>query len=191
MLLVVVGYARQNQYVKIAAIFSVIHVLCVNVNNLNVLIAHIPKTIEYYYGWTFINDTLMVLPGFDNQHISIYLKSTLGLDFPGEGMTITSPGEGYINFGFFGVFAHATLLGMLCGVIYKWATKKNTLSSRLITICVSVGVSRMPQSGFSASFYFILLPMILVVFPTILFCRKSYRNNICESDSSVNFPRER
>lgn len=177
LLLVAMGFVRQYQEFRLAAFLSVVHVLCVNVNNLNTLVSSIPSTIDYFYGWTFLNDLLMVLPGFENQHISIYIKDTLGLTFPGEGMTITSPGEGYINFGISGVFVHAVLLGLFCGVFYNWATKKNTLSSRMITICVAVGVSRMPQSGFGASFFFTMFPLLLLAIPTAFICRKNYEKN--------------
>ena len=81
-----------------------------NVYNLNEIVSYFPKRVDFYYGKSFLNDFSVAIPGSKVDFLGKELKNLLELDFAGEGVTVTAPGEGYVNFGIFGVIIHAAFL---------------------------------------------------------------------------------
>jgi len=160
--LVVVGYARKAQEADVRSLLAMFHTFSVNVSNLNLVVENFPQSIDFLYGGSFLSDLSMVVPGLNVPHISLVLKKMLGLEFDGEGITVTSPGEGYLNFGYFGVVAHAAIVAMLTSLPFYALKNKSDVHSKVLLMVFVIGFSRTPQGGLGASFLFTFMPMLVV-----------------------------
>lgn len=80
--------------------------------NFNYIDSVFPNITPFQYGYTFLINIFMLLPGPDKD-FTLWLKETLNVSFAGGGVTPTIIGEGYINFGILGVMMIMFFVGVL------------------------------------------------------------------------------
>jgi oligosaccharide repeat unit polymerase len=157
---------RSGGKLSLEAFAQLYWTLSVHAYNLSRIINLIPSTIDYYYGMTFINDFLVAIPGFKSSFLSVILfkiiATTQGESPTGMNMTITAPGEGYANLGIPGVVFHAVFLGLVSGISYNMLSQKNTLSSRIILLVLTLSLLRLVTGGIVSVFLFTLGPKLFL-----------------------------
>lgn len=78
--------------------------------NINYMYNTFPGKVDFQYGYTYLINFLMLLPGPDLD-FTLWLKEQVGITFSGGGLTPTIIGEFYINFGEISIFIGLFLLG--------------------------------------------------------------------------------
>ena len=156
------GYYRHTGEFSILAIGSTAWTTAVNVSNLEAIVDNIDRNGDYYYGYTLFSDLGVALGLHENGFTGVILKTKYGMNFEGEGMTITSPGEAYMNFGWLGIFLHASFLGLLAGLFYEIVISSGKLSWFVILVLFSLNFSRLAVGGIVAPGLFFLLPQLLL-----------------------------
>ena len=91
--------------------------LFVNCINLKYVFTAFPSRVPFQYGYTYLINFIMLLPGPDPD-FTMWLKEMLGLSFSGGGVTPTILGEFYINFGLPGIYVG--MFGLGCFGIVIW-----------------------------------------------------------------------
>lgn len=162
-ILVVVGIYRHENQDFTGIMFRVYWILSVNLSNLNDIVNYF-KYNEFRFFSTILNDFLVAVPGFNTQFFGNELKYLLRMNFKGEGVTVTAPGEGYANLGFVGVVIHASILGSLCAFFYRYLIYKGTIVSFLLLAFISLNVWRVAAGGIMPMVIFSLIPILLVFF---------------------------
>ncbi len=157
-----VGYYRHTGEFSFRGIGSTAWTTAVNVSNLETIISNIDISKTYYYGGTVINDLGMAFNMHENGFTGVILKKEYGLNFEGEGMTITSPGEAYMNFGWLGIIFHAIFLGTLGGFFYEIIIRSGKLSWFVLLILFSLNFSRLAVGGIIAPGLFFLVPQLIL-----------------------------
>ena len=87
--------------------------------NIQYMFNYFPEKVPFQYGYTFLINVLMLLPGPDVD-FTLWLKEKINIDFAGGGITPTILGEFYINFGYIGIFIGFILLGVLVYFLQKY-----------------------------------------------------------------------
>lgn len=168
------GYYRHQGSFTILAFLSIFWTFAVNVKNLEDIVQFFPYHHDFMYGRSFLNDILAVFH-IDNQVFTgIYLKDIMGLTFPGEGMTVTCIGEGYINFGYFGIIGHAIFLAITSTLIFKIIVRTSKISSYVILVFIVIAVARMSIAGIMPIVFFTLLPNLILSILFVLLSRIKY-----------------
>lgn len=90
--------------------------------NLNYIFRAFPSRVPFQWGYTYLINVLMLLPGPD-QDFTLWLKDQLNLSFSGGGVTPTIMGEFYINFGRLGIYIGMFFLGIAGVSVYKYFKK--------------------------------------------------------------------
>ncbi|WP_456373464.1 O-antigen polymerase [Thiolapillus sp.] len=132
----------------------------VHAGNLQTILAEFDNT-GFFLGNSFIRDLMAVIPGLPGEFLGDYLKKLFELEFAGGGITVTAPGEGYVNFGIPGVVLHAVFMGLLGGTAYETLAKKNDVQSRILLLLISLNVARTVTSGISPILFFSFLPTLI------------------------------
>lgn len=91
---------------------KVINNMSVGFYNYERIVYWFPKNKEYQFGYTFLINLKMLLPGPDLD-FTLWLKETLQMNFAGGGTVPTIFGELYLNFSFIGVFLGMIIIGFL------------------------------------------------------------------------------
>ncbi|OCH61148.1 hypothetical protein A6D94_18320 [Vibrio splendidus] len=170
--LVVSGLVRDGITLTSSSFTSLFYSFSVNLFNLNAIIETYPKYEEFLYGYSFVNDLMAVIPGLDGMFLGNYLKDTLLLDFDGSSISVTAIGEGYVNFGVFGIVIHALFLGAFSGLAYSIMNRQNTIWSRVYLVVFSISFARVVTGGFSAILFFSILPNIILITVFYMILRK-------------------
>ena len=79
--------------------------------NINYMYNTFPGKVDFQYGYTYLINFLMLLPGPDLD-FTLWLKEQVGITFSGGGLTPTIIGEFYINFGEAFIFIGLFILGV-------------------------------------------------------------------------------
>ena len=79
--------------------------------NINYMYNTFPGKVDFQYGYTYLINFLMLLPGPDLD-FTLWLKEQVGITFSGGGLTPTIIGEFYINFGEAFIFIGFFILGV-------------------------------------------------------------------------------
>ena len=139
------------------------HLFAVNIKNLEKVVNYTDKT-SYRFGWTYLNDLSVAIPGFNSKFTGVYMKEWTQSRFEGETMTITLPGELYLNFGYFGflvlVFGFPLLVRFTES--YLLASKKDI--SLFIWLTLAIFLVRISTGGIMPIFVFQLVPLLLIYF---------------------------
>ena len=78
-----------------------------------------PGKVNFQYGYTYLMNFLMLLPGPDLD-FTLWLKEQVGITFSGGGLTSTILGEFYINFGETAIFIGMFLMGTFSVYLNKY-----------------------------------------------------------------------
>jgi len=169
----VIDYLRYGNEFSLSSFLQLFWTMTVNLYNLNNIVDGIlTDKLTYLWGESFLTDIAVAIPGMDSQFLGVTLVSQLGLSFEGEGMTVTAPGEAFINFGYLGVVIYAFLLGFVCEVLFQMLTTKNKASSILILSFFSLSFAKVVIAGLTPTLVFTLVPVLLFLIPSIIWCKK-------------------
>lgn len=150
------------------------HLFLVNSNNFNLIVEGY-RQIDFQYGASFINDFLVGIPGSDNEFSGVKLKKYLGVDFIGQTMTVTLPGEGYINLGGLGVILHSIFLGFIISFLNELFRIKNNTSNRFYLVILNIVSFRIVTGGIMPILIFVAVPiMIITVINSLNFKLNNY-----------------
>ncbi|MBM1105257.1 oligosaccharide repeat unit polymerase [Aurantibacter crassamenti] len=158
----ILGYYRHTGEFSFRAIGSTAWTTAVNVSNLEAIVYNTDENDGYYYGQTVLSDLGMTIGLHENGFTGVVLKERYQLEFEGEGMTITSPGEAYMNFGWLGILIHAMFLGTFAGFIYEIVVRSGKLSWFVILVLFSLNFSRLAVGGIVAPGLFFLVPQFIL-----------------------------
>jgi len=156
------GYYRHTGEFSFRAIGSTAWTTAVNVSNLEAIVYNTDKNDGFYYGQTVLSDLGVTVGLHERGFTGVMLKEKYQLEFEGEGMTITSPGEAYMNFGWFGILMHAIFLGTFAGFFYEIVIRSGKLSWFVILILFSLNFSRLAVGGIVAPGLFFLVPQLIL-----------------------------
>lgn len=129
--------------------------------NLEDILQRFGKSIPFQYGYTYLINLKMLLPGPDVD-FTLWLKEIMNKNFAGGGITPTIIGEFYMNFGFTGVYIGTFLIGLFVNKLDDFYENSNQIfySSFLtftIVNVVSGGISNIEVSLLITSIvYFVL-----------------------------------
>ena len=172
-LLSVVDYMRYGNALSIDAFTHTLWTVTVNVFNLNAIVTGVDSNqIPLFYGYSFVSDLAVALPSVESEFLGVKLVSMLGLSFVGEGMTVTAPGEGYVNFGFVGVFLHAFILGMVSEMVYKYLIQGSNISSLGLLAFTSMAIAKISVAGIMPTLIFTIVPVLIFLMPVLIWSRK-------------------
>ncbi|MFS4455318.1 O-antigen polymerase [Maribacter sp. 2304DJ31-5] len=157
-----VGYYRHTGEFSFRAIGSTAWTTAVNVSNLGAIVHNTDKSGLFYYGYTVLSDLGVALGLHENGFTGVILKTKYNMDFEGEGMTITAPGEAYMNFGWVGIVFHAVFLGTLAGFFYEVIMRSGKLSWFVVLVLFSLNFSRLAVGGIVAPGLFFLVPQLIL-----------------------------
>ncbi len=158
-LLALVGYYRKTgEFMLDPGV--IIWPAVVHFGNLQTILNEFDNT-GFFLGSSFYNDLMVAVPGVPGEFLGDYLKKLFGLEFPGGGITVTAPGEAYVNFGIPGVILHGVLMGLLAGWTYEVLAGKNDVQSRILLLLISLNMARMVTSGVMPIIFFGLLPSVI------------------------------
>lgn len=87
--------------------------------NINYMYQTFPGKVPFQYGYTYLINFLMLLPGPDLD-FTLWLKEQVGITFSGGGLTPTIIGEFYINFGEIAIFIGMFLMGVFSGFLNSY-----------------------------------------------------------------------
>lgn len=156
------GYYRHTGEFSFRAIGSTAWTTAVNVSNLEAIVYNTDKNDGFYYGQTVLSDLGVTVGLHERGFTGVILKEKYQLEFEGEGMTITSPGEAYMNFGWFGILLHAIFLGTFAGFFYEIIIRSGKLSWFVILVLFSLNFSRLAVGGIVAPGLFFLVPQLIL-----------------------------
>ncbi len=142
--------------------------------NLNYVYLVFPNKTSFQYGKTYLINFIMLRPGPDDD-FTLWLKKQIGLSFIGGGVTPTLLGEGYMNFGYVGIF----LLPFIVGIISNILNQKYMYNKKEIAwiTCVFVKLIDIFRGGIANSSIGILILLMVYIFYKMLFSIK-YGNRV-------------
>lgn len=109
---------------KVTFVNSFFISLYVSEININYVMNTFPKKVPFQYGYTYLINLKMLLPGPDPD-FTLWLKEQVGIVFAGGGVTPTLNGEFYLNFGYFLVFLGFFIMGIISNILDKKFTNEN------------------------------------------------------------------
>lgn len=116
----VLGVARSLVSGNDASLFrALITSIYVGDINLNYVFNTFPRKVDFQYGYTYLINLIMLLPGPDPD-FTLWLKEQVGISFSGGGLTPTIIGEFYINFGIVSIYPGLFLMGAFGNKIGKY-----------------------------------------------------------------------
>ena len=84
----------------------------VNIYNFQTVFDAFPLYLPYQYGYGFIQDVSVILPGYQ-PNFGLWLKESLNIEFAGGSITVGFAGEMYSNFGEVGVYVGYFAIGLM------------------------------------------------------------------------------
>ena len=152
--------------------------------NLDYIVITFPDKINFQYGYTFLINILMLLPGPDVD-FTLWLKQSLGMTFAGGGVTPTIIGEGYINFGYIGVIVTMLIVGVVGKLLDKRYVDPNTdcvWASYLAVLFFGIF-----KNGFSTIEVSILIYIFLyIAYKIILMMSTKHTNKTIDDGEKLN-----
>jgi oligosaccharide repeat unit polymerase len=138
------------------------HLFRVNFENFHLILTKF-RSDDFFLGSSYLNDFLVMIPGLDREFTGNLLKKMLGMKFTGETMTITLPGEAYINFGFMGVFVFAAITGFVISFCNERLRSKNRINDRILLIVLNLFSIRIVTGGITPILIFTVAPILAVM----------------------------
>lgn len=114
--------------------------------NINYMYNTFPGKVDFQYGYTYLINFLMLLPGPDLD-FTLWLKEQVGITFSGGGLTPTIIGEFYINFGEISIFIGLFLLGAFSVYLNRYFKRHKESFLAVFYVwqfahCVSGGIAK-------------------------------------------------
>lgn len=94
--------------------------------NLEYILQRFGKSITFQYGYTYLINLKMLLPGPDVD-FTLWLKEIMNIKFAGGGITPTIIGEFYMNFGVIGVYIGTFFIGLLVNKLDNFYESSNQI----------------------------------------------------------------
>lgn len=148
----------------IKAIFiNLSHLVSVNTKNLDLIILNF-DTDNFFYGYTYVNDLLVAVPGSTHKFTGVILKDMLGMSFVGETMTLSIPGEAYVNGGILFVIICSAFQGVMTTFLREFNIGLNTLNGKLNLVLILLFTFRSITGGIMPILIFAIVPVLLINF---------------------------
>lgn len=150
---------------------SIYNILDVGSINLNYVYDIFPKKMPFQYGYTYLINLIMMLPG-EGIDFTLWLKKIIGIDFAGGGVTPTIIGESYMNFGYIGIIFVMFFMGIIGNILdkkYENTTSDKFWVSYFIVIIIDVfrgGIANIEVSLFTY--------ITLYIFYQVMYKNKKY-----------------
>lgn len=148
-------------------LWNIRHLFTVNIINLKKVIDYTDQT-YYRFGWTYLNDLSVAIPGSKASFTGVHMKNWTHTRFEGETMTITLPGELYLNFGYLGFISLVFLFPLIIRVVESYLLSSNRDSSIFLWSALSIFFVRISTGGVMPIFIFQLFPLIIIYFASRL-----------------------
>jgi oligosaccharide repeat unit polymerase len=165
----VLDVIRSGLMFNLSSLNQIFWTMTVNLYNLNDVVKYFNHN-DYLYGQSFVSDLMVAIPGFHSEFMGVKMVKLLGLSFLGEGMTITAPGEAYLNFGLCGVIIYAILLGCIADIVFQ-SLISNRLSSFVLLVFFSFCFSKIAVAGIMPTIIFTVLPTFVFLYPALIYIR--------------------
>ncbi|WP_144478119.1 PssD/Cps14F family polysaccharide biosynthesis glycosyltransferase [Cytobacillus oceanisediminis] len=141
----VLGALRGGKEGLTEGFFHLMNRLYMNPINLQ-RIVELFKTNEFWYGKSIIYDFGVYLPG-SQPNLGTILKGMTHAKFQGGGITVTLIGEGYLNFGLFGLVVYPVLAAILFYLVFKLLTKKERVDHLLLLVILNTSMMGFVSMG--------------------------------------------
>ena len=102
--------------------------------NINYMYNTFPGKVDFQYGYTYLINFLMLLPGPDLD-FTLWLKEQVGITFSGGGLTPTIIGEFYINFGEAFIFIGLFILGVFSVYLNRYFKRHKESFLAVFYVC--------------------------------------------------------
>jgi hypothetical protein len=132
----------------------------VNGSNLERLTQLIPDRVGYLWGESYLIDLAVLLPG-SQPNFGTWLKETIGMQFPGGGITIGLLGELYANWGPIVAGTGALIAGYLFS-LFRPALRLRQPSDAAFVVLGSLALGGMIQSGVMSVLLYSVVPLVIV-----------------------------
>lgn len=176
-ILSLIDYLRYGNSFSISGLFQTFWTMTVNFYNFNMIYEYYSSH-ELLYGYSLITDFLVAVPGVPSEFMGVKLVNILNLSFDGEGMTVTAPGEAYLNFGVPGVLLYAILLGLTCELLHYYFTKSGTESAHIYLLFFSFSMSKISVAGIMPTVIFTIIPTVIMLLPLLMFVKGKSESTI-------------
>ncbi len=180
-LMAVLGILRQGHSVSSALIvLKIIWRPFANVQNLEWVYETFPVTIPFQYGYGYIVDALVILPGY-SPNFGTWFKEMAGYDFSGGSVTVTYLGEIFANFGWIGIVPICFGYGFgLTWLFYRLMRRISINNLMLLVICATTLKSIVSSGIISVLLYeTMMLLAIHMLFNGCLWVVRSLRREEC------------
>lgn len=141
----VLGAMRGGKEGIIDGFFHLMNRLYMNPINFQRIVEMV-KSDGFWYGKSLIYDFSVYLPG-SQPNLGTVLKQQTGAKFDGGGITVTSLGEGYLNFGIAGIIIYSVLAGLIFALIYVGVQKPLKVSSLILLILLNTSLMGIISMG--------------------------------------------
>ena len=154
-------------------LWNIRHLFTVNIRNLEKVVEYTDGT-YYRLGWTYLNDFSVSLPGLGTKFTGVYMKAWTNSHFEGETMTLTLPGELYLNFGLLGLVFLLLLFPMFIRLTESYLLASGKDIHSFLWVALAIFLFRISTGGIMPILIFQLMPQLLIYFLT----RIRYAKNI-------------
>ncbi len=132
----------------------------VNPSNLERLTMLIPERVPHLAGRGYLIDLAVLLPGHQ-PNFGQWLKDTIGMQFPGGGITVGLLGELYANFGTAIAIVGAALMGGLLARV-RPSLRIHRPSDAAFAVLLALALGGTVQSGIASVVLYSVIPLLIV-----------------------------
>lgn len=146
-LMAVLGIVRQGQSLStILVLLKMIWRPFANIQNLEWVYESFPTAIPFQYGYGYVTDALVVLPGY-SPNFGMWFKEQAGFDFTGGSITVSYLGEIYANLGWVGVIPLAFLYGFGLVWLFYHFTRRRRPDDLMLLVIFATTLKSVVSSG--------------------------------------------
>ncbi|MDA9050985.1 hypothetical protein N9H61_00015 [Schleiferiaceae bacterium] len=146
-------------------LWNIRHLFIVNISNLEKVVEYTDRTF-YRLGWTYLNDLSVSLPGLGTKFTGVNMKAWTNSHFEGETMTLTLPGELYLNFGLFGLVILVLFFPMFIRLSESYLLASGKDIHAFLWVALAIFLFRISTGGIMPILIFQLIPLLLIYFLT-------------------------
>jgi hypothetical protein len=146
-------------------LWNIRHLFTVNISNLEKVVGYTDRTF-YRLGWSYLNDLSVALPGLGTKFTGVYMKAWTNSHFEGETMTLTLPGELYLNFGLLGLVSLVLFFPMFIRLTECYLLARGKDIHSFLWVALAIFLFRISTGGIMPILIFQLIPLLLIYFLT-------------------------